>query len=122
MIPHINISSSNIVYISTKDRNATTSFTHTMMHIMQDISPIGVPSPQQLTSSMVLSYTDIPRNNPRHPGTRTCNPGVTWKLNNTLKRIWNLVHRKPDNTLKGIHNLLPHLTRNQRPRELVVQN
>ena len=43
------------------------------------------------------------------------NPGVTRKLYNTLKGIQNPIPRRPDNPLKGIHNLAPNGIHNQWP-------
>ena len=52
-------------------------------------------------------------------GTR--NLGVTHKSDNPLKAIHNTFHRKPDNPLNGIQNLVPNGTRNQWPRWLTIQ-
>ena len=67
MRSQINFSSGQAVHISTKPSNHPTSFIHNATHIMQDISLVGAPSTQQLTSSMESSYTGEPRINPRHP-------------------------------------------------------
>ena len=43
----------------------------------------------------------------------TTNPGVNWKTNNLLIGIWNPVPRKPDNPLKGVHDIVLNITQNQ---------
>ena len=53
-----------------------------------------------------------------HAGTN--NPGVTRKLDNTLKGIRNPIPRNPDNPFKLIQNLLPNIIWIQWPRGLTV--
>ena len=50
----------------------------------------------------------------------TTNPGVTWKLDNFLKGIWNPIIQKPDNLIKGIWNLEPNRIQIQCPKGLTV--
>ena len=67
MIDRTNVSSIQVVQISTKHNNIPTSFTYTVIRIMQEISPTGATSPQNLTSTMAPPHTGLPRNNPRYP-------------------------------------------------------
>ena len=45
--------------------------------------------------------------NTPHNSAGTTNTGVTRKLDNPLKGMWNPIPRKLDNPLKGIQNLFP---------------
>ena len=62
----INVSSNQLVQRLTKIRNTPTSTIHILMQIMIEIFLTGNLSPQNITSSMVTSFTDTPRNNLRH--------------------------------------------------------
>ena len=59
----MNVSSKQVVQILTKIWNATTSFTHIVIHIMHKIFLTGDLSPQQLISSMAPSLTCVKRKN-----------------------------------------------------------
>ena len=59
MKSHINISSNQVIQISTKIRNITTSFIHIIMYITQEIYLIYALSHHQTTSSMVPSLNGV---------------------------------------------------------------
>ena len=67
MRSHINVSSNQVVQISTKTRNTPILFTHNVMHIMHEIFLTGALSHQQFTSSMVPSLNVVPGKNLKHP-------------------------------------------------------
>ena len=60
------VSLRHVVHKYTNHENIPTSFTHTVVQIMQEISLTGSPSPQRTTSSISLSWTGVTRNNRRH--------------------------------------------------------
>ena len=53
-------------YIDKKIKTIPTPFTYNVMHIMQEKSLTGSPSPQQPTYSMEPSYTGVPGSKPRN--------------------------------------------------------
>ena len=67
MRTHINVASRQVIQRPRKLKNTPTSFTHTLMHIIQDISLTGALSPQNFNSSMALPYTGVHTINPRNP-------------------------------------------------------
>ena len=66
MRSHIDVSSRQVVLVSTKLKN-TPFFSYTVIQIMLEIYLKVVLYHLQLTYSMVLSYTGVPRSNLGHP-------------------------------------------------------
>ena len=80
--------------------------------VSNSLSEINLPRLNSLNSIVLNSLRDLI--------SETTDSGGTWKPDNLLKGIWNIIPQNLDNPRKGIRELLPNGIRSQWLGGLIV--